>query len=566
MSIFSRIFPKYISRPPLLLLLLLLGNLCIGTGICLVMPPWEGLDETAHYSYIQQLHDTHIRPDRDTGMLSSSIYDYASHGPMPYSHTYVKHLAGVSVLRYDSLFAHSEESLFAVRNYLKSTSRIGQRFFPGPDGNWESQHPVLYYALMLPVYSIVGKWPWAYQILALRIASFLMAWVGLVVGALVCLRRTKPPRVAAIASLFITAWVFLFPSWTMDVVRVGNDCLCVLLSSLCFALLVPQKPSLKRYFAAAILLAAGLLTKAFFLGIAGGIVFFLAAESFQYHRQKLPQWWKGIAGASIIILVCLGIAGPSYLQNVHETGSVVGAGVDQSARQGAVNIVGTLSSIASLRGIAKAHLGMLSSAITPGSWSLARPPHVLRAPFVMLAVLLFGMMLYRFRALLRGRLFILSFCVSVPMIAGLYYHLILFSAIHGQWQGTGGEYLNCIAVPLAVLIALTVDAVKRVLLRGTFFALVSYSLLFVIVFFWLQMMLFSGICAPTPDQHFFHFFHGIPPLLGVPLAFRRLDVLSFPYVGVPLFVIGAALSLFAWWRGRDIVVKGAGFDIQGPVG
>lgn len=152
------------------------------------------------------------------------------------------------------------------------------------------------------------------------------------------------------------------------------------------------------------------------------------------------------------------------------------------------------------------------------------------------------------------------------MIAGLYYHLILLSAIHGAWQGTGGEYLNCIAVPLAVLIALTVDAFKRVLLRGTFFALVSYSLLFVIIFFWLQMMLFSGICAPTPDQHFFHFFHGIPPLLGVPLALKRLDVLSFPYFGVPLFVVGAVLSSYAWWRAKDIVVKGAGFDIQGPVG
>jgi hypothetical protein len=37
---------------------LLAGALLIGLAQILVLPPWEGFDETAHYSYVQQLAET----------------------------------------------------------------------------------------------------------------------------------------------------------------------------------------------------------------------------------------------------------------------------------------------------------------------------------------------------------------------------------------------------------------------------------------------------------------------------------------------------------------------------
>src|SRR5690349_2331543 len=71
---------------------LLAGTLLIGFAQILLLPPWEGFAETAHYSYVQQLSETGYWP-RFGEPMAKDVEDYlklaptarSMHGPWTYS-------------------------------------------------------------------------------------------------------------------------------------------------------------------------------------------------------------------------------------------------------------------------------------------------------------------------------------------------------------------------------------------------------------------------------------------------------------------------------------------------
>src|SRR3954469_18472447 len=73
--------------------LLLTASLLLGLGHIALLPPWEGFDETGHYSYIQQVAETGRWPRR-ADMMSKDIDDYlkiapttkSMQGPWSYHH------------------------------------------------------------------------------------------------------------------------------------------------------------------------------------------------------------------------------------------------------------------------------------------------------------------------------------------------------------------------------------------------------------------------------------------------------------------------------------------------
>ena len=68
-------------RPPLIAAIILLaGSLVAGLGFCALLPPFEGFDETAHYSYIQQIAQTGTRP-RLNNAITADVDDYLKVAP-----------------------------------------------------------------------------------------------------------------------------------------------------------------------------------------------------------------------------------------------------------------------------------------------------------------------------------------------------------------------------------------------------------------------------------------------------------------------------------------------------
>ena len=67
------------------IILLLSGYLFLGFSHIAFLPPWEGFDETAHFSYIQQIADTGSLPEPNRAKLSKNVEEYQSYLPMPYA-------------------------------------------------------------------------------------------------------------------------------------------------------------------------------------------------------------------------------------------------------------------------------------------------------------------------------------------------------------------------------------------------------------------------------------------------------------------------------------------------
>jgi hypothetical protein len=59
---------------------LLVGSLLVGLSFAALLPPFEGFDETAHYSYIEQIAETATRPSL-TDPLAADTFDYLDAAP-----------------------------------------------------------------------------------------------------------------------------------------------------------------------------------------------------------------------------------------------------------------------------------------------------------------------------------------------------------------------------------------------------------------------------------------------------------------------------------------------------
>jgi hypothetical protein len=139
---FLRVDPAFVVRWSRIALLA--AALFIGFAQISELPPFEGFDETAHYSYIQQVAETATWPHFND-LLSAEIDEYLQIAPRP------------STLKakysYHDFFASSatvvENGSLAIHS-----GRDGRRGWrPGGAVNWQAQHPPLYYFLMAPFYN-----------------------------------------------------------------------------------------------------------------------------------------------------------------------------------------------------------------------------------------------------------------------------------------------------------------------------------------------------------------------------------------------------------------------------
>ncbi len=74
-------YPRDFMRPPLFAAIILLaGSLLAGLGFCALLPPFDGFDETLHYSYIQQIAQTGTWP-RLNDPVTADVDDFLKVAP-----------------------------------------------------------------------------------------------------------------------------------------------------------------------------------------------------------------------------------------------------------------------------------------------------------------------------------------------------------------------------------------------------------------------------------------------------------------------------------------------------
>lgn len=451
--------------------LLLLAVGLAGVAHIAFLPPWEGFDEFAHWSSVQQIADTGEIPFYGRDRVSVDVEAYS--GPMPY-------------LDSDS---HDNARLLTYRTYLRAGSPtpleppVGD-YRPGAGLNWQAQHPPLFYAALAPVYLLFKGAAWPEHLLALRLVAWGMAFAGFCLGVLATERALS--QHVAWAAPVMAGYPFLVPQFFPEMARLGNDGLCLLWAGLVWALLLKISGSGRGrgdgiWLGAA--LGLGMLTKAFFLPIGAGVVAYLALL---WRRDAAPGRLRDLVGCAAVAGL---IGGAWYLRNMLVFGDLVGSNdMIQLSQRGGL-LAGLQQNFAPwllLKGVA----AVAGSYIWAGTWSLTKAPDWLRLSMAAPFILLFSSyLLLQWRR--RGEAAALDWAplfLLAPVILGLVYHIFSSIAVYGR-SVTPGWYLHILAGPIGYAMALGWRRWPR-LVRGA----VAATLAATAAIWALQLALFSG-CA-----------------------------------------------------------------------
>lgn len=499
--------------------LLLLAVGLVGVAHIAFLPPWEGFDEFAHWSSVQQIADTGVTPFYGRDRVSADVEAYS--GPLPYLNP-----------------ADHEDSRFPTyRDYRAAGSPTPLRppigdYRPGAGLNWQAQHPPLFYAALAPVYLAVKGLDWPAHLMVLRLGAWAMAFAGLCIGVLATERRL--PEASAWIAPVMAGYPFLAPQFFPEMARLGNDSMCLLWAGLIWALLLKMSGAERGRLDAVWLglaLGAGLLTKAFFLPIGAGVVawfILLWLRDRQHPAAPRDSHSAALRDAMICIAVAGVIGGAWYLRNMLEFGDLVGSNdMIQTARRGGMlaGLEKNLTALLLLKGLVTVPV----SYVWAGTWSLAQPPWALWASLAgVVALTAVGYVLHLRRAApLDQPLAWLPVLLLTPMILGLLYHL--FSSIAGYGRSvTPGWYFHILAAPVAYAMALGWRWPGLTRLAATVTVMSTMAV-------WtLQLALFSGCAVKDPPSRQYDFTGA-----GCFIDGGQLAALGFPVLGAICLSVAA---------------------------
>lgn len=460
----------------------------VGVAFIALLPPWEGYDETAHYSYAQQIADTGSLPRYGEARISRDVEDYGKAAPLPYKTT----------VPFDANGGFTYEAWFRARPAGSASAahrapEFPRAFSPGVAANWQAQHPFLYYLGLAPLIKLSAAWSWAQQLFLLRLVSWSLAWLGFVLAFDATCRYVaeRTPVLAAAASSFGRLWPLLFLTFFPMFGRIGNDGLVMFLTGSAWWLLLRWDFQLSRPRAALLgaLLGFGALSKVTFLPMTVGLLAWYAWRHVR-SREHSPA---GPGAILVVTGVFLAVCGWWYADRFLTHGNATGLeDLIQYSQQDVSPLAALGKPMEILRGLATMALTFLWG----GTWSSAYPPPAIFAPqaLVLLAVAILTLL-----ALKQGRNAPLgnaqgaALALLVPTGAALIYYLLLKIAATGSGVGAPGWYLQVLYGPLLLLALpgwghlLALRAAR--LLEGGIFAVATLTLATLMT---LQVGLFSG--------------------------------------------------------------------------
>lgn len=508
-----------------------------------ILPVFEGFDETAHFASLRQIADTGTIPVYGKSFLPQDVTLYK--GPVPYSSLEPPYDKGMVYQRFFNTPG-------AMAAYLKAyrQEKAADSFVPSDTPNWQAQHPFLYYLVLAPLVKATEVFPLVTQFLLLRLASYLLALGGVLLGVLAFRNKTlvfyKDP-----AMLGFLLYPVLLPMFFAEFARLGNDSLCLFFTGLIaylFAGALKNISDKKRLVALGVALGLGLLTKAFFIPVT------LALCGFSIVQQvgvKKPQQsvFSCLRPAAIIAAPAVLIGGGWYVYKALVYGDIIGSNdAIQLTQQG--GLFQNLLSHFSLYGLARGVVATFVSWSWAGTWSLARLPAWVHLPVLLLTVwvvISFGLEVKK-RPL--GDTAWLPIWLFGIFGCGLFYHIILSLAINGNGN-TPGWYLHILmpwAAPALGLGLLRLFNHPRS--KGLLTGLLIYAACFQGIALWSQFALFTG--GAVKDVNKLYAFSGHWLCLDqTPLLLQRLNSIGWPLLAVFGLIGSMVCALFllktAWY-------------------
>jgi hypothetical protein len=265
-------------------------------------PLWEGFDEPFHYGYLQQLWKTRALPVQKRTCLPEEVWQ--SFPLAPASYIVKRNLAMVTT--FDDYFRLPEPERQSRRQRLQQLDpNLATADSSCP--NYESQQAPLAYALLAPLNALWSRAPLPTRVFRLRLVCALLACftTGLLVWRIANLLAL--PEVYKLTAVFL---VYASQMLYVTTAHVANDWLALPLFLLVLysGISLRLSPRPAALWTLALALAAGLLTKAYFLAMipfAFGVVVWCCLE------RKLA--WRQ---AGLFAILSLAPAAPWYLRNL----------------------------------------------------------------------------------------------------------------------------------------------------------------------------------------------------------------------------------------------------------
>jgi Dolichyl-phosphate-mannose-protein mannosyltransferase len=301
-------------------ILLALYGALNAAAYALLLPLWEGFDESQHYGYVQSLSTNLKFPVLGQTSLSREIWH--SMELVPVSHFLQPHTgAPVSFRDY---FAFTQEERTRRRLELDSIP-AGEKYQPQPGKrNYEvNQSPLPYLGMALADRLLSGA-PLTTRVRWLRLLLSLAAVLLLWPAALLLARQLSLADGYSAAVLFC---VFSSQMLYAAICHLSNDALAVpLFCYLVWAAIRAHETGSRRDFLwLGLLLSAALLTKAYFLAL---VPLALAVIGWGLWRRR-----TSLAAAALFAAPVALLAGPWYVRNIVLYRSL-GATVEQTAGLG----------------------------------------------------------------------------------------------------------------------------------------------------------------------------------------------------------------------------------------
>jgi hypothetical protein len=522
--------------------LLAAAYLLLGLAHLALLPPWEGFDEFAHYSYIQQVADQSRLPRMADARVSRAVERYAASAPLPYAaRPPFDRNGGIT---YAAFRGQTPAFRRAASDLVHRPPTTPRRFERGATANWQAQHPPLYYVALAPVHRATRHWSWAAHLFALRGASFLLAWLAWGLAVRAGLReaaRTGEGRWQW-AAVGTALWPLAWPAWFPGFARLGNDSLAALFATaLWLACLHLTRRGLSTRGAALLgaIGGAGALTKVTFLPVMAGLAGYWAVRA----RRRDGRPARTVAARiAILIAVAATLAAPWYLREPHPY--LVPLWPDEvAALDASGGLFGALAERFTLGAWLRAQAALGASFAWSGTWSLALPPYVFLAPLALAALLAAGGSLARLRRTDAGDVAWLPWWMALPLLAALEYHVVVRIALVGAGL-TPGYYLHALVAPLGAALGLALESAwRRRSTRRLALGLAGYAVAFAAVVSVLQVLMFAGRLAKAGGNRFYQATEPWPSLLDPVAVLRDLRPLAHPEAGAAAWLLGGALLL-----------------------
>ena len=503
--------------------------LLIGLGYTAILPPFEGFDEYAYYSSIRQIADTGTLPLFGKSFIDQKIVRYLETAPTSWG-TLHPPFEQADRKTYAAFFKDAK----AVDYYRRHWSRAADwSFAASAMQNWESQHPPLYYLLVAPLMKASEGLTLPTQVLVLRIFSYLLAFLGLMIGwratALV-FQRTD----LTAGYLF---YPFIFPMFFGEFARIGNNSLCLLLFAVIYSLTlrnIGQSLDRATALATGVCFGLGLLTKAFFIPALAGYAGFLALRGWSV-RSNPKELQRHLFSLVLVVLPAILIGGGWYLYDYVKYGSPTGSFESISLDQ-AGGLIANLTARFSFSSLARELIVTVATWSWAGSWSLVRMSPILQAPLPLLAAWIAVAYVRNARQYSPTDVLWLPVWLFVPLVLGLVYHAFVSIAL--DTSGTPGWYLNMLAPFLALATTYGITTIARKPVERFFLQVsIAYTAAFLSMAIWSQAAMFAG-CAIKGDDKYYHFADERFCLTRIEWIAGNISLFGWPHPALLAIVVG----------------------------